>query len=426
MIIPNRKEIKIAIDDLWASPIGKVAYFNLTINVFLLLMMGRNMFKKPTLAFGLILFLPFIFSHFKPLLTAFIKPSSFLLLFFFFCCSFAWSTIPALSIDRISTQIGFVALAYLAVARYRPEAFFKCLQDAASISVVLAVLFCAAFPGSSYTSQGLQSFYPHKNMLGLMMALNAIVLLMSPKPSRLHIALGLTAIALILASFSKTSISLTLICFVVPQLIDWVRSKMPPPESKSTFFDFVRIFSYSSTLAFLGSIVIFREDFINFIWSILDKDLFTGRGTLWITVLQQIRSNSLLGIGPGSFWQAEGKSEIAQTTLYQLNDKWVQNMISADGSYIDLLASIGTVGLALFLLTVVDFYRMALRNWDTGYVKVMFALVTFVLFHGITESTILYSTNILWFVYVCCYVRVFLLHSMNSSPTPWQRLWGSK
>jgi exopolysaccharide production protein ExoQ len=91
-----------------------------------------------------------------------------------------------------------------------------------------------------------------------------------------------------------------------------------------------------------------------------------------------------------------------------------------------LLASIGAVGLALFLVTVIDFYRMALKNLGDKYSKIMTTLVTFVIFHGVTETTILYSTNLLWFVYMCCFVRMSLINQMNTKPSAWQRLWGTR
>jgi O-antigen ligase len=423
---PGRDRIKSAINDLWATPVGKVAYVNLTLNVFLILMLGRSSLKTPALTISLMVFIPFILTRFREFLVACARPSSFLALFVFFCCSFAWSLTPSLTADRIITQIGFITLGYLVATRYSSEAFFKSLRDSVYVCILFAVVYCLIFPGASYTTQGLKSFYVHKNYLGLAMALNAIVLLSSHGGTKFQRAMGIVAIILMLGSLSKTSIILTFVCLTAPFIVDRVRLFLPRKENVTHLFDFSRVFVYWVIVAVICSIVIFRDAFVDFVWLSIDKDLFTGRGVLWLTVIQQIREHSLLGIGPGALWQAGGKSEIARTTLYQLDTKWIQNMVSSDGSYIDLLAAIGTAGVALFLLTVVDFYRMIFRNWGIDYVRLMFSLVTFVLLHGITESTVFYSPNILWFIFVCCYARVFLIHSTNLSPTPWQRLWGAK
>jgi O-antigen ligase len=156
----------------------------------------------------------------------------------------------------------------------------------------------------------------------------------------------------------------------------------------------------------LVALVVFRDEVLDLLWGNLPKTALTGRGTLWLAVLQQMRVHSLLGIGPGAFWLAGDASEIAQTMLYRMDAQWVQRMVSADGSYVDIVASLGVLGLALFLLTAVDLYRRIFGNWRQPDSRLVLVLVSFVLLHAITESTILYSTNILWFIYLLCYFRV--------------------
>lgn len=384
------------------------------------------MFRKPNLAFALIVFLPFIVTRIKPILLILSKPSSLSALIVFFALSFSWSVMPSVSLERISTQVSFVLLAYLISIRFSNEEFFKGLLTAASLVVVVSFIFCLVYPGQAYTSQGLRSFYPQKNQFGLVMALSGLALIQAPNATRIHKFLGLFAVALICVSMSKTSIFLAVLCLFLPIAFTWIKAKVPGQKTYTGGGHFLRILFHAFILSAIACIVVFRDSFVHYIWSTLEKDFLTGRGTLWLAVLQQIRGHSLVGIGPGAFWQADRGSEIAHTTLYQLNDKWVQNMISADGSYIDLLASLGTIGLALFLLTIVDAYRMIARNWDEPYVKPMASLITFAVLHGITESTVLYSTNIVWFVYMTCFVRLFMINCTNLAPTPWQRLWGTK
>jgi exopolysaccharide production protein ExoQ len=414
--------------EMWGAKITRVEYFNLTINTLLLLLIGRSPLKRLSLTLGLILFVPFVVAKYKSIAGAVARPNSLVLLMGFFACSYFWSLTPSLSADRILTQLGFFLLAYLMTLRFSNTDFSSCLVDASCLIIILVIIYCAANPGGAYSSQGLRSFFVHKNMLGQMMALCALTLIFAPNTRPIHKMVAFLAAVLVLASLSKTSISLLAFCILSTVAVDRVNRLSSPTSGsrRGSGAYFLAIAFYYGLLAAIACAVIFRDQVLHTLWQSLEKDVFTGRGTLWLTVIQQMKSNSLLGIGPGAFWQAEGKSEIAQTTLYHLNEAWVQKMVSSDGSYVDLLASIGMLGLSLFLVSAIDLYRMIFRNWGNPIAKLAFALVTFILLNGITESTILYSTNIIWFLYLCFFIRMQLIENTNPMPTSWQRLWGAK
>lgn len=391
--------------------------------IFLILLFGNNVFKKPMLAVIVLLYFPFAITYLQQSIILMVRSYSFMALWALFVSSYYWSFLPKISLDLILTQSAFIALAILVTIRYQKAGFAKPLRFAALLLLSLVVLYSLVFPGSSFSAAGMTGFYSHKNIFGSMVAVVALILFHAPGRSTWHIGLGLVAVGLAIASQSKTAITLIVVCSVLLPLASWWGKNFYPVSQHLLMKDIVRLIIFSMALASLIVLVIFREQLLDLLWAYLPKETFTGRGTLWLVVIQQIHGNTLLGIGPGVFWQAKGASEIAQTTLYQMNPYWIQRMVSADGSYIDLLASIGMLGLALFLLTAVDLYRHLFRNWHQPDSRLIFVLATFVLLHAITESTILYSTNILWFIYLLCYFRV-VFYAKLDRPLLQKDRWG--
>lgn len=378
-------------------------------SVFFLLLFGRNAFKKPVLAAALIIYLPFIFASFRQSLDLLAKSYSLVALWVLFAASYFWSVVPKVSLDNILTQSAFMILALFITLNHKVDGFAKSLRFAFILILGVVVLYCLAFPGSSFSAAGMVAFYPHKNGLGAMMALGALVLFFTPDRTKWHIVLGFLAIGFLIASQSKTSIFLVAICSMLIPIANWWVRNFYMESQQLSVQKILRFILFVLIIVGLISIVVFRDALLDMLWDNMTKTLFTGRGALWLTVIQQMRANSLLGIGPGSFWQAEGASEIAQTMLYQRDVHWVQRMVSADGSYIDIFAALGSLGLSLFLLVVVDLYRRLFLYWNQSDSRLIFVLVTFVLLHAVTESTMLYSTNILWLLLLLCYLRVSLV-----------------
>lgn len=317
-----------------------------------------------------------------------------------------WSVVPAVSIDLILNQSMFIILAVLCISRHRHVGFYGPLLNAVLLFLFLTVLFCLLFPGAAYSSQGLRGFLIHKNSLGAMLAICIFVLWFAPQRKRWHAAIAILTFILLVLTRSKTAISLVVICSLLLVLAAWWCRHMYPSRAELMVADVVRRGMLCIVVLALLWLVLFRDNALAFVWEYLPKDALTGRGTLWRVVIQQVWPHSLLGLGPGAFWQAEGASEIVRTTLYRFDPKWVQSMVSADGSYVDLFAAFGMLGLSVFLLTAVELYARLLRQWAEPDSRLMFVLVTFVLLHAVTETTLLSSPNILWLIYLLCYLRV--------------------
>lgn len=331
---------------------------------------------------------------------------SLLFLWSLLIASYFWSAVPSATASVIISQSAFIVFSLCLAAIHLSSDISGSLKKVARILLILVIAYVAINPGYSISGFGLRSFYAQKNLLGAMMAVSALVFLFSAFRQKLDFSWASVALVLLALSLSKTSIILFFLCALLTVFVDLSVIRKKTASQAIT----VRQLLGGLLLVLLGIVllvmVVYSEEVIDFFWGRINNELFTGRGRLWLVVIQQVRGDSLLGIGPGVLWQAGGASEIAQTTLYQRDPYWIQHMVSSDGSYIDLFASLGVLGIALFLFTAVDLYRRLFKNWNQRDSKLIFSLVTFVLLHGITESTILYSTNILWLIYLLCYFRV--------------------
>lgn len=375
----------------------------ITLLVFLV---GNAPFKKPLYAVLIVVYLMFTLPNMRVVFRLMAYSYSLVLLWALLCASYFWSVVPTATVDVIKSQSTFLIFAFCIAAKHQSSGFSESLQNAALALIGLVLLYCLVFPGVSLSAVGLKVFYIHKNTLGAMMALCALALFYAPGRKSLHVKFGLVAIGLLLASQSKTSISTAVACSALLMLANgWVKNFYPRSQ-RLMMKDLARWALFALVMLGLVALVVFRDELIGLFIVYFPETALTGRGQLWVVVMQQIRAHSLLGIGPGSFWQGGGASEIAQTTLYQKDPVWTHYMVASDGGYIDLIASFGFLGLALFLLTSVDLYHRLFRKWDQPDSRLIFVLVTFVLLHAITESTILYSTNILWLIYLLCYFRV--------------------
>lgn len=388
------------------ASLDKGRYALIFISVFVVLLVGRNIFNKPFLAILLVIYSVLALNQVRSFFYVIRKSVSLLVFWGFFVTSYFWSVTPLVTLDIVIVQTSFLLLALLLTLVYPIHGFASSLRTASILLLLLVIAFAVAFPGSSMSSGGLVAFYKHKNNLGAVAAICCLSLYFTSDRRWYHLLFFCASVVIVVLTQSKTSIVLVAVCLSLVHLANFICSR----EGKRGFWLLVVIFVKRAVVVFLAfaclALIVFSYEFVDFVLNNLSKTAFTGRGLLWLTVVQQIRGDALFGIGPGAFWQAGWASEVVQTSAFMNDPNWVQRMVSADGSYIDLFASLGIIGVILFLVTIVDLYRRVFSCWHMVDSRLIFALTTFVILHGVTESTILYSTNILWLIYLLCYFRV--------------------
>lgn len=331
--------------------------------------------------------------------------------------SLIWSFLPMTSAYIIVNELAFFILGML-LAYYlvlNNKTIGDSLKLSALILTLLVLFYSVVFYGSSTSSGGFKSFYSHKNGLGFVMAVCFLIIFCTANKRFYEYFLMITTFIFLVLSQSKTPLNLVLFTVFILGIAKLIRYwfNNSAKFTQNLILLATKFIPYIIYLiVFL--LVIFREDVASYLMQVITDDLFTGRGQLWNAVLSRSSDNLLMGIGPGVFWGAGRASEIAQTPLYIF--EWIQNLRSADGGYIDLIGSLGFIGLAIILITHIQVYQLLFKVNNNKDAPVLFALITFNILHNITETDIYKFKDPLWFLYICIFFYLIFLDKNTQQP----------
>jgi O-antigen ligase len=122
----------------------------------------------------------------------------------------------------------------------------------------------------------------------------------------------------------------------------------------------------------------------------------TGRSGIWQAVWNAIQVHPWLGYGFDAFWDSKERSfEIARAARTETPH--------AHDGFLDLLLSVGFVGLVCFVIAFVVVWRRALvvLREDQGRAALFpFAYLSFLILYNLTESSLLGSRAFEWIVFV--------------------------
>ena len=204
-----------------------------------------------------------------------------------------------------------------------------------------------------------------------------------------NVCLFILSIFLLLGSQSMTSIIVFAMAFF---LFSFFQVNVPPRFT-------IIIYLYSIILAGLSiallNQIVFQGELIKSIFDAAGKDLtFTGRAGLWKDVLSLASHNLFLGVGYGSFWLDNLGNSLWDIYIWRPNQ--------AHNGYIDVIASVGILGLALLICTIragfVSISSQFNKNYD--FAKIRMVLLVVVLIFNLTESSLCRDNNFLWFIYL--------------------------
>ena len=314
-------------------------------------------------------------------------------------CSTGWSDFP--EITQRSSLIFFATTifgVYLA-ARYSIKEQLNLVAISLGIVAVISLFLCLAFPGSAIENSSLRQgtwrgpFY-NKNNLGLFMYIGAITLLLTSLNHKKYYLIpwffcGLSFALIVLAN-AKTSLIIFFILIMLIPLCHALR------WSKGLAIPF-----FISTAIIFGSVIIWFIDSSGEILIGLGKDpSLSGRTYIWQAVLDSIFDRPWLGYGYEAFWVADGPKCLGECSYVRSAVHFDET--SAHNGYLDLTASLGFVGLAIFLLSLLVAYRQSVawvRRTSTseGFWPLLF-LTSAVLFTQ-SESALINSRSFLWALY---------------------------
>ncbi|KXG78338.1 hypothetical protein AN618_04040 [Fervidicola ferrireducens] len=315
--------------------------------------------------------------------------------------SVLWSEVPEVTIRREIALLGTTVFGIYLASRFEHGEFLRLLGWTLLISVVLSYLFIFLIPdwGIMEDTRGEAwcGIYVHKNGLGRMAALAAIVflLLTRSEPRRRYVWWSslILAIGLLLGSRSATALVVLISLLLFLPVIKILRMR----------YDLV-IPLLIMLVMVAGALTWFISTNIEKLLEILGRDAtLTGRTYLWEAVIFMASQRPWLGYGYEAFWLGwDGPSALVwQSISFQAPH--------AHNSFLDLWLTLGFIGIGLFAISYLTALGQALKSlkkteeylalWPTIY-------LLFMLLYSISESSILRQYSVLWVLYVAVVLGV--------------------
>lgn len=328
--------------------------------------------------------------------------------------SFLWSIDPALS-QRRGVAIFMTCAAGLFIgAHYDWNTLLRLFGltwlTVAALSFLTALLVPSFGVMDEIHVGAWKGLYYEKNQLGGNMARSALLfgfLALMDKPWRkLWVGALLLAIALVIASTSKTSLLGLVLGLGTLAIAAWMK--------RSLITGLATLWAGALIAGAFAALLVFAPELV---FGALGRDpSLTGRTEIWTALTQSISERPWFGYGYGSFWAADSEP------AYWVRDVLQWDAPTAHNGWLDVALSVGLVGLALlildFLMTLWRAVRLSIKAW-TG----VFALgvcAQFLLF-SFSESISLQQNDLIWITYVAIAAKLASSGpsaSRSSAPQP--------
>ncbi len=339
------------------------------------------------------------FIHFKQTLRAGFRAPALFGLLALACASALWAHLPGFVLRRAVGVAGASLVGLVLASRLTLDELMTLLRRVFRIATALSLAVWAlslaginlAVMGTSSNSVAgdaeagaLRGIFEHKNGLGAVMALAILVEWHLPVHSvreRNVKALWLAAYgALLVFSDSATALVAVVGTLLLMQAVKAFRYQygllVPTLSIMGLFSGVFFMLNRDSLMGMLGR----------------SSDL-TGRSDLWHWVTVMISKRPWLGYGFSGFWR--GASE--QSAVVEAHIGW--SPVYSHNGYLEILLSLGFVGLALFAWVAgIGIWRALIRAKSAQSIEDLWplAFMVFFLIHNLAECTILLQNNLEW------------------------------
>ena len=324
-----------------------------------------------------------------------LRNKSFILLIALVVISVLWSTNPTLSLRRAMELVGTTIFAIYLALRFRPEELLVLLAWAFGLAAIMTLVLALVFPSYGvYLGPKHQDLwrgvFAHKNVMGRMMTLGAIVFLLvalTRRQSRWVAWSGVILCAgLVVMSGSRTA----LVALATLIILLWPLRQLGRTQvSLALRFALVGIFLLSGVFFLLQS---YEEGL-----TLLGRDTtLSGRTKIWELAYEFGSQRPWLGYGYRVFWTEENAGY-----LYHIL-AWERGISHAHNGFLDLWLDLGFVGVGVFLMTLITCTRRvmsrlmssrdALGLWYPLFLAYMMLI-------SLTETGILEGSSITWVLY---------------------------
>lgn len=308
----------------------------------------------------------------------------------FLLLSTIWSVEPGFTFVRaILYLISLFTLVFF-VCSLDIDFFLNKLTDLFALLLVLSFGSILILPSAVHAIPELagnwRGIFLHKNDAGLAMVFSIILFLRAYKLRENNIWLVFSCSAFVFLYFtaSKTSMGFLAVGLVVGLM--YATFSYSVNFMRNYYSILLVIVSLLSVLYFMSSfeILAFIDDVL------YDPTSFTGRAMIWDYLLNLVLDKPLFGHGYNAIWGVGDASRLYDfTSVY---DIWIYQITQGHNSYLDVVLSVGLVGL-LFFCSIYVFNHVFFINSnariDRAFLFVFYGFCSFFLLHGLMESNFL-------------------------------------
>lgn len=347
-----------------------------------------------------------------------------------------WSELPYQTISRSVALVGTTIFGIYLANRYTLKQQLILLRNTFLTIVLLSIAFVIVLP--QYGIMGAlhagawRGIYTHKNELGRLMSLGAIVFLMQSRQEGEIKIIGLkirsigtlkqcvpigtrrdsflqstltllglgAAIAMILLSRSSGGIvNLTIMAIALAMF------KISQLRLDLKFFSTMG----SIVLFLIIAVIVFPNPELIFASIGKSSDL-TGRGDLWNVLLDLLSSRLLLGFGYGVFWESYG-------AIVTLAVGW--DVPHAHNGFLDLTLGVGLLGLILFSISYLSTFAKSLARFQSSQSdESIYPLIIliYIVISNVSETGLFSYNNIYWLLFVTVSHSMILSTKKNILP----------
>jgi O-antigen ligase len=312
-----------------------------------------------------------------------------------------WSDDPGFTARRSLVLIASTCFGVYLATRFTMREILRLVCVVGVIAALASLMIVWRKPefgiSSGATDGAWQGIFGQKNTLGRFMALELLALgigaIAEKKWRWLYIAGGILCLPLAILARDATALLALPVLAVLCPLFHLAR--------KRSLVRMVAIISAVSAAA-AGFLLVAIIEPSKLLLLIGKDSTLSGRTDIWTMVWQKFLQQPWLGYGYSAFWMGKDGKESA--AIWQAL-KW--SVPHSHNGYLDVLVEVGIVGLVLFLVGCVVFFRQALRcarasNTVLGLFPLLY--LSFTLLTNCSEGTIIKQESLFWVLYAAIWV----------------------
>jgi exopolysaccharide production protein ExoQ len=347
----------------------------------------------------------------------FLKNPYNLLLVLLTLASVVWSELPEFTLARSIALAGTTVFGIYLANRYTVKELLVLFSHAFFAIALLSILFAIVLPDygimGAIHAGAWRGIYAHKNQLGRLMVLAAIIFIIQPKRgSKKMLSLPSAGMVRFEANrpleiesngvlFNFIGLSLSIFLMVMTKSSGAIANFAILAVVLATFKisqlnSHQKFFAILGSIASAGIIAVLVVPNPELLFASIGKSSdLTGRGDLWNILLDMVSKSPLVGFGYGVFWLKY------RTVLGLENGGWAAP--DAHNGFLDLTLSVGVLGLALFALGYLYSFFTALarfrytRNDEDLCPPVLLA---YVVVSNMSETGLFAYNDIFWLLYI--------------------------